>query len=182
METYTLTITDTLHEEKLLKGVFIFMYRVLRIPPHLGMIVNGKLYDITLHGPNLGISAKDFYRTMLKRQSELVLVELVKPSEELLESDLEEVMKKYWKVSDEVSCLFPIRDFIASAYGLQECCQAEFFFDLIPLLEQQQMIQSISQMNMSNRLKDNTLELHKYSKEDIRNCVNALHRKEQQLC
>ncbi|MCB0402341.1 MAG: hypothetical protein KDD41_09680 [Flavobacteriales bacterium] len=182
MENYSITITDTINEERLQKGVFIFMYRVLRIPPHLGLIVNGELYDITLHGPNLGISAVDFYRTMLKRKSELVLIELVNPEKVITEASLKEVMKKYWKVSSEVSCLFPVRDILATAYACPDLLQAEFFFDLLPRLKDEGLIKSTSQINLFNKLNNNALELIKYSKKDIENCVHALQRKEQQAC
>ena len=60
--------------------------------------------------------------------------------------------------------------------------KANFIFELLPLLEQSNLIKSIVQLNLDKRLKNNYLELLKYSKKDIENCIAALHRKEEISC
>ncbi len=181
-ETYSISMTTTISEEKLQNGLFIFMYRASRIPPHLGIITNGKLYDISTVGPNIGLSVVDFYKTVLKRKTETVFIELEKPNSNILQSIIEAQVKKYWKVTKEVSCLSPIRDFIEEVYNLGEAQQASFIFEFLPILEEQNIIKSISELNIYNILINNTLELKKYTEKDIENCINALTRKEQQAC
>jgi hypothetical protein len=179
---YQIQITDTIDLDKLNTGLFIFMFRASRIPPHLGIITNGKLYDISIIGPNLGLSVVDFYNTIVKRKTETVFIELEKPNSNDLELVIEEQVKKYWKVTKEVSCLSPIRDFIEEVYNHKDVQQANFIFDLLPILQQQKIVKEISEVNLSNKLINNTLELKKYTEKDIENCINALTRKEQQAC
>jgi hypothetical protein len=181
-ETYSISITTTISEEQLQNGLFIFMFRASRIPPHLGIITNGKLYDISTVGPNIGITVVDFYKTVLKRKTETVFIELEKPKSNLLVAVIEEQVKKYWKVTKEVSCLSPIKDFIEEIYSFKEAQEASFIFDLLPILQEQNLIKDISEINLSNKLINNALVLNKYTQKDIENCINALTRKEQQAC
>lgn len=181
-ETYSISITTTISEEKLQNGLFIFMFRATRIPPHLGIITNGKLYDISTVGPNLGLSATDFYRTILKRKTETIFIELEMPTSKMIESIIEEKVKKYWKVTKEVSCLSPIKDFIDEVYSIKEVQKANFIFELLPILQQRNRIKKISEVNLSNKLINNRLEFNKYTEKDVENCINALTRKEQQAC
>jgi len=182
MDKFSIKIDAQITDEKLQKGLFIFIYRATRIPPHLGIISNGKLYDISTVGPNLGLSVTDFYRTILKRKTETIFIELKMPDSKILESVIEEKVKKYWKVTKEVSCLNPIRDFIEEVYDFKEVQKANFIFELLPIIYENNIIKEISEVNLFNKLISSVLELKKYNETDIENCINALTRKEQQAC
>ena len=74
MSKYKIHITSEVTEEKLQKRLFIFMFRASRIPPHIGIITGGMLYDITSVGPNIDLPITDFYKTILKRKTEVLFI------------------------------------------------------------------------------------------------------------
>lgn len=183
MNNYDIHITSEFQLEKLKKGLHIFMFRATRIPPHLGIITQGKLYDISLKGPNIGIDIEDFYHTVLKRKTEVVFVELINSNDDIdLKEEITTQVRKYWKVSPDVSCLEPIKDFLSFVYQNKELKATSFIFELLPVLYHYNLIQSTSQLNLSGKLNSGVFRMKKYTKQDVENCINALNRKEQQVC
>jgi hypothetical protein len=182
LDKYQLHISKEIDLPALESGLFIFMFRATRIPPHLGIIVGGKLYDIATAGPNLGIPVEQFYNTALKRGSEVVFIELIKPMIEYPEDIILNKVRQYWKVTPETSCLNPIKDFLQESFDLEGVNKVDFAFELIPQLQEKNIVNSIAQVGLSNKLKNSDLELYKYTKEDIEKCINALSRKEHQSC
>ncbi|MCO6500042.1 MAG: hypothetical protein J5I47_06655 [Vicingus serpentipes] len=178
MEKYPIHITSEITEEQLQEGLFLFMFRATKIPPHIGVITNGLLFDITSVGPNRGTDVLEFYQTCLKRKNEVVFIALKQTGSSLdMFDNITEKVDKYWKVTEEVSCLNPIKDFIEEAFDI-EVNHTNFIFELLPILYDHELIEGVSQLNLSKKLKDNVFELKKYTKEDIDNCIKALTRKE----
>ena len=181
MNKFNINITGTISENNLQKGVFIFIYRASKIPPHIGVIVNGYLYDITSVGPNIDVSVVDFYKTAVKRKTEVLFVEL-KPSKiKALNKIITEKVSYHYKVSLETSCLTPIKEFIEKAYDI-EVSQTSFIFELLPLLFQNNLIANVWELNLTEKIKNKVFKMTQYSKEDVENCVAALHRKEKISC
>lgn len=176
MKKYPINITGTVAEEKLQKGTFLFVYRATRIPPHIGVITNGLLYDITSVGPNVDVLVSDFYKTAVKRNTEILFVELNLPKADT-NSIISEKVNKHWKVTAETSCLDPVKEF------LHEVCEidlekATFLFDLLPVLEEANLIEAVYELNLQKKIKNNVFELITYTQKDIENCLAALNRKE----
>lgn len=177
-EIYPIKISNKISLEKLQKGTFIAIFRATRIPPHLSIVTGGKLYDITTVGPNKNLDINDVYKTILKRKEGVIFIELEKGIEGINKTEIiKEKVKKYWKVDNEISCLHPIKDFLADAYQIN-VKQANFIFELLPLLYNAEMIKAVSQLHLDHKMDDNQFKLTKYTKEDVANCINALKRKE----
>jgi len=181
MNKYPIHITSKITLEKLQKGLYLFVFRATKIPPHLGIIANGKLYDISTVGPNIDLPVKDFYRTVLKRKTSVVFIELDQPMDVDLASIITEKVRNYWKVTSTTSCLSPIKDFIGEVYHINVDV-ARFVFELLPILFEKNLIKSTSQVNLDNKLINNIFELTKYSEDDIENCIVAIQRKEKAVC
>jgi len=181
MENYKLHITSKITLDKLQKGMFIFIFRATRIPPHIGIITNEKLYDISTVGPNIDLPVIDFYNTVLKRKTAVIFIELNQVDGVDLSTIITEKVREYWKVTQTTSCLSPIKDFINEVYNI-DVSKARFIFELLPMLFERKLIKSISQLNLSNQLINNNFELTKYSEKDIERCLEALHRKERTVC
>ena len=181
MKKYPINITSEITEEKLQKGTFIFIYRATRIPPHIGIITNGLLYDITSVGPNIELPVIDFYKTALKRKTEILFVELNSSELEGTNKIIGEKVKKHWKVTAKTSCLAPVKEFLEEIYKI-DVSSSNFIFDLLPVLYDENIIEGISEMNLSKKIKNNVFELTKYTQKDIENCIAALSRKEKITC
>jgi len=180
MSKHPIHITSDITLEKLQKGTFIFIFRATRIPPHLGIITNGLLYDITSVGPNIGLSVSDFYRTVLKRKTEVIFIELERSDLDLTQIITEKV-HEYWKVTPTTSCLNPIKGFVKEVYSIN-VASAKFIFELLPLLYENKLIKNVSQLHLSSKLTNNTFELEQYTEKDIEKCIVALQRKEKAVC
>jgi len=181
MSKYAIHITSEITLEKLQKGLFIFIFRASKIPPHIGVITNGMLYDITSVGPNIDLPVADFYTTVIKRKTEVIFVELKQSLNFDLSAVITEKVRDYWKVTPNTSCLNPIKDFLSEIYNLK-VSQAPFIFDLLPILYDQNLIENVSQSNLRSKLNNGIFELTKYNEDDIEKCINALNRKEKQVC
>ncbi len=182
MSSYSLNISGTISDEKLQKGVFIFIYRASKIPPHIGVIVNGKLYDITSVGPNVDLPVSDFFKTAVKRKTEVLFVELQSfDSGKKTNQLITEKVKTYNKVSLDTSCLAPVKEFINEAIGL-DVSQSGFIFELLPILYSNKIVKDVWELNLSKKISENIFLMAKYTKEDVENCVAALNRKEKISC
>lgn len=180
MSVFPIKISGSVTEEQLKKGSYLFIYRASRIPPHIGILTNGLLYDITAVGPNIDLPITDFYKTSVKRKMEVLFVELNLPIVET-NSIASEQVKKYWKVNAETSCLAPVKDFLLEVSGV-ELNEATFLFDLLPILDSQNMIAGVYELNLQKKIKDDVFNLITYTQEDIANCIAALGRKEKATC
>jgi hypothetical protein len=181
MNKFPIKITGTIIEEKLQKGIYIFIYRASKIPPHIGVIVNGLLYDITSVGPNIDVAVADFYKTAVKRKTEVLFIELKPSAVEDLKGMITEIVRSHYKVSLDTSCLTPVKEFIGDAYHL-EVSQTNFIFELLPVLFQHHLITNVWELNLDKKIKNQVFEMKKYTKQDVENCVAALSRKEQISC
>lgn len=181
MSKYPIPITSEITLEKLQKGLYLFVFRATRIPPHIGVITNGMLYDITSVGPNVDLPVTDFYNTILKRNVEVVFVELKQPLNKDLNSVITKKVREYRKVAPSISCLNPIKDFINEIYDI-EVNKARFIFELLPMLFEKNFIKGVSQLNLSDKITNNVFELTKYTEKDIEKCIEALQRKGKIIC
>lgn len=177
---FPIKIDAELPINKLEKGLFMFMYRATRIPPHLGIIFNGKLYDITLQEPNLGVDASVFLTSIIKKFTKTIFFEIHQPKEseeENLILSLKDAIKQFQKISETTSCISPLKFFFNEDYQLNTS-QVNFIFDLIPLLIENQLIINTYHLNLERNINQNEFLLKTYTKEDILNCLEALNRKE----
>lgn len=175
---FLIPITKNIKEINLEKGVFIFIHRASKIPPHIGLIVNGKLFEISTHGPEYNLSGSAMLQAAQKRGVELVLVELkpTKQKPEELDLLITNLVKHYFKVSDHVSCLNPIKDFIQKIYQI-EVKKADFIFELLPILYNKNLVKDTFQVNLTEQLLNNNFLIKKYTKQDINQSIAAVNRK-----
>lgn len=176
--TYRIFVDDKLDPEKLQQGIFLFLYRATRIPPHIGLIFNGKIYDITLIGPTLGIDASDFINTIVKKYTKTLFIELKTPN--ILENEiidvLENEVKRFYKVTENNTCLSPIKTAFEKFYSLPTT-EVQYIFDLIPLLEMKHLISNVFHLNMERNLTSNYAVLQRYNQDVINQSITALNRK-----
>ena len=195
---FLIPITNYISEINLEKGVFIFIHRASKIPPHIGMVINGKLFEISINGPEYNLSGSAMLQTAQKRGVEVVFIELITPNlytteenslrqltevggvinpkEKEIELLITNLVKHYFKVSNTVSCLNPIKDFIQKTYQI-DVSKANFIFELLPILYSNKVVKTSFEVNLTNKLIDHSFLLKKYTKQDIENSITAVNRK-----
>lgn len=175
---FSIPITKNITEINLQQGVFIFIHRASKVPPHIGMVVNGLLFEISTVGPGYTYKAPNLLKTAQKRGVELIFLELKELAQNSIElqETITNLVKHYHKVDEEVTCLFPIKDFIQEVYQV-EVSKANFIFDLLPILYKNNCITNGYEVSLTDKLKGGSFELKKYTKQDVDKCIAAVNRK-----
>ena len=175
---FPIVVNEVLPDKEIKDKFFLFLFRATRIPPHIGLIFNGKVYDITLVGPNLGTNAPTFVATIKKKYTKTLFLELTKPNftDEEIESILLSEIKKFNNVSQENSCLSPIKTVFNQFFDIN-IDNVNYIFDLIPLLHQKNIIKQVFHLNLDRNLQKNTFYLQTYNQNDIQQSIKALNRK-----
>ena len=181
MNTYSLYIDGAAQEDRISKGVHLFIYRASKIPPHVGLLVNGFLYDITSVGPTIDLSVKDFFKTAQKRKTEVLFIQLKLPPVDNIRDLVSSIVKKHVKVTPTKSCLVPVKEFISNAYGV-DVSRAKFIFELLPLIHHYDLVDEILELNLSKKIKNSVFEMSKYTDKEVENCIAALTRKSKFSC
>ena len=166
MENYRLKNISPVGDSDLSQDIFIILFNVTSIPPHLLISIDGKNYSITDSGRQMGSSLEKL-RLFIQRKTVPTLFVEWKMLKELefgtLESLVRDVFTKYEKVVEgKVSCLFPIRDIVANILG-EEVKKANFIFELLPLMEKENAIGRVFEMNMGNAIVNGEFELLTYT-------------------
>lgn len=175
---FSIPITHHISDIKINEGIYILLHRASKIPPHIGLIVNGKLFEISTSGPGYNLSGEVVLQTAQKRGVEVVLVELKSPNHKIedLEQLITKLVKHYDKVTKDVSCLNPIQDFIEQIYKI-DLKSVNFIFELLPILYFEKLVKSSYQVNLTHQLIDNNFLLKIYTKNDVEHCITAVNRK-----
>lgn len=141
-----------------------------RIPPHLAVTVNGKLFTLTTKGATVDGELAPMLRLIKKNNIETIFIRLNIPALFTMDQ-LHDEIKKYTLAYPRVdvgiaTCLNPIRDFCGSVYE-EEAKKANFIFELLPQLEAKRAVGECFYMNMERYISDNSFSLRTYTMNDI---------------
>ncbi|PCJ88437.1 MAG: hypothetical protein COA57_03420 [Flavobacteriales bacterium] len=178
MSEYILNNIQKAQNGILFSDVFLVILYPNRIPPHLAVSVNGKLFSLDVKGPSLNKDLNVLLRSIQKNQWECLLVQLKMPELFTLEDLRREISKitaAYPAVqAGGVTCLAPIKDFCNSIYQT-ETSNVNFIFDLLPKLEQQGILNDCYHLNMDRYfILGNRFELKTYSMFEINETIHSL--------
>lgn len=162
---YTLTIDHALRENDLQAGVYLVIMHARRIPPHIGMIVGGQYYSLSIKGQELNVPVEAFVRNLSLRKIAAAFIQIqsdAKNSDEL-KMLLTAFIQRFPKVeAGKATCLSPVKLFFDAAYAI-DINEVNYVFDLLPQLEANHLITKISSLNID----ENRLQLPVYSMNDI---------------
>jgi len=136
--------------------------------PHLVLVSKNLYYSLTHKKAVVDEPLKPYLKFLQRSGKPVLIVELrVEPL------GLSTVFGRYQKAnSDEITCLFPIREAILPD------SKANFVYELIPELVDQNLINAFYQLNMDDMLNEfNDFELSTYSKEAIFSYIESLNEK-----
>ena len=144
-------------DETLLRfGVFLVIIDPQEIPPHLSLMIHGKLFSLDTKGPSIYRDLSILLRRAFQYQKQLLFVEL-KMKDIIVYEDLQQqiaaIITAYGKAeAGKITCLAPLKDFCAEIYGIS-LQQINFIFELLPQLEQNDLLSNIYHINMQRELK-----------------------------
>jgi hypothetical protein len=175
---YTIHNIQKAEETLLMQDVYLVLLYANRIPPHLAITVNGKLFTLTTKGATVDGALAPLLKLIRRNNIESIFIKLNVPALFTLDQ-LQDEIKKYTLAYPRVdvgiaTCLNPIRDFCGSVYD-EDVRKANFIFELLPKLEQKRAVGECFYMNMENYLRDNTFALRTYTMNDIYEGIRQSH-------
>jgi len=155
MSEYRFENISPLNEASLLQDTFIWIWYADKIPPHLGISVNGAYFSLKYNGKDVAL---DVSKTMKIIKTRNIASLFIKVNLQSKVKHVSEVFESFDKASSQgETCLQPIQ----KALDIAGC---ETLFDLLNKLALNQLIQTISGLNLPMNYKGIPL----YGKEEIR--------------
>jgi len=147
------------------RGTFLCLFGTDKIPPHLGLVVEGKYYSTSAKGSRVGENAELILRRVKQSAIPTLFIQLDIVVDK---HKLAAAFENYPKLKENQTCLIPIKDYINSVG--EDVTAADFVFELIPILHNLKLISDSFSLYMSG----SSFELKVYSKEDIVNRIVKL--------
>ena len=158
------------NEAVLMNDVYLVVIHADRIPPHLLVSVQGKLFTLNVKGPSVDGELTNLLRLIKQRSIETIFIKLAVPAVFTLQQLSNEIKKHtlaYPRVDVGVAtCLNPIKDFCSSIYET-ETTRVNFVFDLLPKLYEKEIITFCYHLNLEKKLQQNSFYISKYTMHDI---------------
>ena len=115
-------------------GVWVWVWNANKIPPHLGISVDGTYYSLKYNGKDEGISVEALFRVVQKERIPTLFIGI---DEQLSAEKLIKIFGKYEVASsDGVTCLKPISEI----FNAMEC---RTIFDLLSNLTEEGKVKSV---------------------------------------
>jgi hypothetical protein len=149
-----------------MKGTWLALLHARRVPPHVGLMIDGNYNSLTVKGHELDIPFEAVYKTAIRKNIESAFIRVVPHpvfSADYQISVLQEMICGYSSVKqNEATCLSPIREFFSEFYAVT-LKHDELLFDFMDRLNRSHFLQLASACNFS--LGDNFLEMPFYTRE-----------------
>lgn len=142
-----LPANDTL----LLNDVYLVLLYATRIPPHLLISVNGKVFTLSVKGATVDGDLSALLTLIRRKNIETIFIKLSLPPLFTIDKLREEIRSctlAYPRADIGIAtCLTPIKDFCHSVYDT-ESKNVNLIFDLLPKLQERNAMKDCYQMNM----------------------------------
>ncbi len=178
-EKYHIPLQGLANENLLLRGSWIVLVNATRIPPHIGMIFNGKYFSLNINGQELDVNIFALLRRIELQKIKSVFVEL-KPhpvfSLDYLQQHFQQSILKHPKVSgSEATCFTPVKEYFSENYALP-AQKMEYLYQLFPLLYEQEVINSSFALHLTaeDLLPEMVFPLPVYNKKNIEDKLKSL--------
>ena len=155
---------------KLRKGTFLMIINADKKPPHIALMVDSKVYSLTVKGRQVGDPLEVFIKAILRNCIKTLFIE-ISPNKSY-ETDnvvklISTALMEFEKVEPgKITCLNPIKSFFNSVYQV-DTKEVSFVFDLLPQLYSMRLINAVYQLNLDTLLNGQDYYLEKYSMADV---------------
>lgn len=155
MSEYSFDHIEQLDVDALKVGTYLWIWYADKIPPHLGISINGFYFSLKYNGKDLGLDVSRTLNIIHSRKIASLFVEIKLPLSTAHVSEIFDCIDK--ASSNGVTCLHPIR----KSLGLGEC---ETLFDLLNMLLVKELMQRVYGLYLTPDYKGIPI----YGKEEIR--------------
>jgi phosphopantetheine adenylyltransferase len=166
--------TSAFNAAALNKDSWLVILHANRIPPHIGLLINGNYNSLTIKGHELNVSIEALLKTISQKKIESIFINLKKHPVFSLDHQLnmfQEMVKNFDQVKqDHATCLTPIKLFFQEFYVVTNV-NDELFFEFIKRLNDNSYLQTASALNFD--LNKNLVEFPFYSTEQLNEQIKA---------
>ena len=158
------------NEVILQNDVYLILLYATRIPPHLLISVNGKIFTLSVKGATVDGELAALLQLIRKKKIETIFIRLNLPALftiEQLKTEIRNCTLAYPRVDIGIAtCLSPINDFCHSVYETEKK-NVNLIFDLLPKLQEINAMTGCYHLNLDNYLLNNSFSLNMYEVNDV---------------
>jgi glycerophosphoryl diester phosphodiesterase len=166
--------TVALNDKVLSKDSWLVVMHANRIPPHVGVLINGNYNSLTIKGHELNVTIEALLKTISQKKIESVFIKLKKHPVFSLDHQTEmfkETIKKFGPVRQhEATCLSPIKLFFEEFYAVQ-LIETELYYDLMKRLNDNSYLEFAGALNFE--MPKDTMELPFYTLDELNETIKA---------
>lgn len=171
MSDVVLTDIEQFSPSLLNNGTYLTLLYADQIPPHLGVISQGKYYSLTSHESQVALDVQPIWRTIQAKTIGTLFIGLKGAGSTEL---LDEIFGQYEKViPGKLTCLAPLKDYFRLHHKLT-VDDINFVFHLVKQLKIHNLIQTVYQLNLEEQMDGRSFTLLEYTIEDIYQRIEAL--------
>ena len=138
-------------EAVLMNDVYLVLLYATRVPPHLLVSVNGKIFTLSVKGATVDGELPALLTLIRRKNIETVFIRLALPplfTLDQLSKEIRDCTLAYPRADIGIAtCLTPIKDFCHSIYDT-ESKNVNLIFDLLPKLQERNAMKDCYEMNL----------------------------------
>lgn len=151
------------------KGTWLVVLHASRIPPHVGLMIDGNYNSLTIKERELNISSEVLLKTIAQKKIEALFLKMVKhpvfSSDHQLNIFQEQLYQFTAVKQNEATCLSPLKLFFEEFYAIKNN-KEQLFYDFVDELFQNDYIMDVVGLNIINKT-SNSFTLPHYTNEEL---------------
>lgn len=152
------------------KGTWLVILHASRIPPHIGLVIDGNYNSLTIKERELNVEMEALLKTISQKKIESLFVKLVKHpvfSSDYQLHTFQELLQQFTVVKQgEATCLSPIKLFFEEFYAVRNN-KDQLLFDFLEILNDNDYITEILATNVKEANEDKVFVLKTYTPEQL---------------
>lgn len=172
---YKIKVSEANDAKKLTKNIWLVILHASRIPPHVGILVDGNYNSLTIKGHELNVSVEALIKTITQKKIESIFIQL--PPHPVFSLDyIREISQLYIQQHthvkhNEATCLSPIKLILQEFYAIP-ALDNELLFEVVERLHQNQYVNDVVALNVSE-IKNNEVSLPIYTNEELQRVIET---------
>jgi len=166
---------NTLDESALSKGIYICILHAKRIPPHIGIIINGFYHSLTIKGAEPNVELKPLLKTIQQKKIASYFLKIVPHpvySISYLNDVFLEILKEYPNItSNSSTCLTPLKLFFNEYYALNSSAN-DIIYSFLSRLNNNNFILEAYSLNLTSE--NNMVEIPVYSQDELNSKIKDI--------
>jgi hypothetical protein len=171
MSKVVLDQVQEMDQQRLKKGTYILLLNANKVPPHLGLISEGKYYSLTANESQIAVDGSSIWRMVQTKQIPALFIEVNSFGSEEILADVFGQFER--AIPGKVSCLQPLKSYFSSVHQIS-MNSVNYVFDLVEQLEAHDLLLGSYHQYLENDLINGSFTMITYSMEEIYDRITKL--------